>query len=81
MTDNINLCQPAVRSVPQGAPLHAEAAGLLVAERPEGAQPQTVRPIEHMWDLIADNAATAAPDAGAAHGPGTRARARGARQH
>jgi len=55
----------------------------LVAERPEGAQPQTVRPIEHMWDLIADDAATAAPDAGAAHGPGRRggARARGARQH
>ena len=49
-----------------------------------GERLQAVRPIEHMWDLIADHdgAATATPDVGAAHGPGRRggARARAARQ-
>ena len=30
---------------------------------------QTARPIEHIWDLIAD-AAAGAPATGAAHGPG-----------
>ena len=45
-----------------------------------GSLRQSVRPIEQMWDLIADHggAAAAAPDVGAAHGP---ARRGGAQAH